>query len=258
MAQADYFLKFDGDPGRVRGLRSTRARSTSSRGPSVRSQAGSMSYGEGRGAGKVSMQDFTSPCGQQGRARSSSRPAPAASTSRQADARLPARRARPAEFLKIKFTDLLVSSFDRRVGRADPLPIDSISLNFSKIEYEYTPGANADGSLGGVTRRASTSRRTKALTRPVSPAETRRPPEREAVLFRGPVGPAPAGTAEVSSAWPRGSRSRPGRARRGSRPRRRRGTTGGPGRPGGRPRGVFQSVIRPSFTRSSAWAEDPG
>jgi type VI secretion system secreted protein Hcp len=53
------------------------------------------------------------------------------------------------EFLKIKMTDLLVSSFQTGgSGHADIVPTDQISLNFSKIEYKYA-GQKADGTLDG-------------------------------------------------------------------------------------------------------------
>ena len=109
-----------------------------------------MSQGGGGGAGKVSMQrlplhdarlqgESEAPSGLRER-----RALPAAPRSS------PERRASTQQkFLKIKFTDLLVSSFD--TGPGDPLPIDSISLNFTKIEYEYSP-QDAKGSLGGAIR----------------------------------------------------------------------------------------------------------
>jgi len=50
------------------------------------------------------------------------------------------------EYLKIKFTDLLVSSFQTGGSTGQEIPIDSISVNFSKIEYEYYP-QKKDGTL---------------------------------------------------------------------------------------------------------------
>src|SRR5688572_13595385 len=43
------------------------------------------------------------------------------------------------EYLKITFTDLLVSSFQTGGSRHEEIPIDTASLNFSKIEYSYAP-----------------------------------------------------------------------------------------------------------------------
>ncbi len=51
------------------------------------------------------------------------------------------------EYLKIKFSDLLVSSFQTGGSAGDIVPVDQISLNFSKIEYEYYP-QKEDGTLG--------------------------------------------------------------------------------------------------------------
>jgi type VI secretion system secreted protein Hcp len=112
------------------------------------SQSGTMAYGGGGGAGKVQMQDFTfhmrvckaSPklllhC---------------ANGKHIPTATLIARKAGETqqEFLKIKFSDLLVSSFSTGGGGGDDVPVDSISLNFSKIEYEYK-AQKADGTLDG-------------------------------------------------------------------------------------------------------------
>ena len=49
------------------------------------------------------------------------------------------------EFLKIKFTDILVSSY-QNAGTDDFLPMDQVSFNFSKLELEYRP-QKPDGSL---------------------------------------------------------------------------------------------------------------
>lgn len=49
------------------------------------------------------------------------------------------------DYLTVKLTDVLVSSY--QVGSGDPIAQESFSLNFGKIEYEYKP-QNADGSLG--------------------------------------------------------------------------------------------------------------
>ncbi len=53
------------------------------------------------------------------------------------------------EYLKIKLTDLLVSSFkDHGSTHGDEIPMESISLNFAKVEYSYQP-QGADGKAQG-------------------------------------------------------------------------------------------------------------
>jgi type VI secretion system secreted protein Hcp len=56
------------------------------------------------------------------------------------------------EYLKVTFTDILVSSYQAS-GSADAgnLPLDQISLNFAKIEYEYKE-QKLDGTLGGAIK----------------------------------------------------------------------------------------------------------
>ena len=50
-------------------------------------------------------------------------------------------------YLTVKFTDLLVSSYQTGgSGSGDVVPLDQISMNFSKIEFEYKP-QKADGSM---------------------------------------------------------------------------------------------------------------
>ena len=51
------------------------------------------------------------------------------------------------EYMKITFSDLLVSSFQTGGSAGEVVPVDQISLNFSKIEYEYKD-QKADGTLG--------------------------------------------------------------------------------------------------------------
>ena len=53
------------------------------------------------------------------------------------------------EYLKIKLTDILISSFkDHGSTSGDPIPMESITLNFSKVEYSYQP-QGADGKAQG-------------------------------------------------------------------------------------------------------------
>ena len=113
-------------------------------------QTGTMAYGGGGGSGKVSMQDFhfvmrvNSATPKLLQACASGEHFPSAT--------LIARKAgtQQQKFLKLKFTDLLVSSFQTGgSGQGDPVPVDQISLNYSKMEYEYKP-QNKDGTLGGA------------------------------------------------------------------------------------------------------------
>jgi len=56
------------------------------------------------------------------------------------------------EFLKVTMSDLLVSSYQTGgSSHGDEIPTDQISMNFSKIEFEYKD-QKADGTLGGTTK----------------------------------------------------------------------------------------------------------
>lgn len=103
------------------------------------SQQGSANVGRGGGAGKVNMQDF--------------------SFTHNVDKASPnlflfccngkhldevvfiARKAGedPLEYLKFTFTDVLVSSVQQGGSEAGDLPVETVSLNFAKVEVGYTP-----------------------------------------------------------------------------------------------------------------------
>lgn len=53
-------------------------------------------------------------------------------------------------FLKIKMTDVLVSSYSTS-GKADELPSDQISLNYTEVEWTYNVYGD-DGSLKGTVK----------------------------------------------------------------------------------------------------------
>jgi type VI secretion system secreted protein Hcp len=151
MSQADYFLKVDGAPGESQDSKHSSEIEVLSFTFGA-SQVGSASYGKGLGAGKVSMQDFSF-------LMKANKAGPklflaCAQGTHIKTAVLTCRKAGKdqQDYLKVTFTDLLVSSFNEAgSGGSDPIPMQSISLNFSKIEYEYKE-QNADGSLGGVTK----------------------------------------------------------------------------------------------------------
>lgn len=114
-------------------------------------QAVSAGAGGGAGAGKVQMQDFHF-------VMRSSKASPklflAAATGKHIkEAILTARKAgkEQIEFLKIKLTDILVSSYQQAASADAPTPNDSFSLNFSKIEVDYL-SQDPSGKVGEPTR----------------------------------------------------------------------------------------------------------
>jgi len=151
MALVDYFLKIDTIPGE----------STDSKHKTEidvlsfsfgESQAGTMAFGGGGGAGKVQMQDFHFMMNVN---KASPKLFLACATGEHIkSAILTARKAGKdqQEYLKVTFTDLLISSFQTNGdAHANSLPVDAISLNFSEIEIEYKD-QTAAGQLGGSTK----------------------------------------------------------------------------------------------------------
>src|SRR5574341_1550732 len=137
MAAVDYFLKMDGIEGesydhKYKGAIDIESFSFGA------TQSGTHAGGGGGGAGKVSMQDFHF-------VMKVNKASPklflaCASGQHIKSAILTCRKAGKdqQEYLKYTFTDLLVSSYQTGgSGSSDVVPIDQISLNFSKIETEY-------------------------------------------------------------------------------------------------------------------------
>ena len=144
-AQVDYFLKIDGIEGESQDAK---------HGKEIdlmawswgESNSGTSAFGGGGGAGKVSMNDFSFTMNVN---KASPKLLLACASGQHIPAALlTCRKAGKTqqEYLKIKFSDLLISSFQTGGSAGDVVPVDSISFNFSKIEYEYYP-QKKDGSL---------------------------------------------------------------------------------------------------------------
>ena len=128
------------------------------------SNSGTSAGGGGGGAGKVSMADFSF-------AMRINKSSPklflaCACGTHIKEALLICRKAgkQQQEYLKIKFSDLLISSYQTGGSSGDVVPIEQITFNFSKIEVSYAP-QKADGSLDCPWSIITTSRRTRAPDR---------------------------------------------------------------------------------------------
>jgi type VI secretion system secreted protein Hcp len=145
---ADYFLKIDGIDGESHDSKHKDEIDLVSYSFGA-SQTGTHSAGGGGGAGKVSMQDFHF-------SMHINKATPklllaCASGEHIKKAVLTCRKAgkEQQEFLKVTFTDLLVSSYN--TGGSSDIPMEQISLNFAKIEFEYKE-QKPDGTLGGAVK----------------------------------------------------------------------------------------------------------
>jgi type VI secretion system secreted protein Hcp len=156
MAIVDYFLKIDGIQGESNDSKHKGEIEieTFSWGAN---QAGSASHGGGMGAGRVEMEDFKFLMRVN---KASPKLMLACATGDHVkNAILTCRKAgkEQQEYLKVTFTDLLVSRYE--TGSYDPakpevispIPLDKISLNFTKIEIEYKE-QKPDGTLGGAIK----------------------------------------------------------------------------------------------------------
>ena len=137
MAAVDYFLKLEG----IEGESADKTHKGEIQLESWswgETNAGTHGAGGGGGAGKVSMQDFHFVMKVN---KASPKLFLACATGEHIKkAVLTCRKAggEQQEFLKVNFTDLLVSSYQTGgSGGSDVIPMDQISLNFAKIEVEY-------------------------------------------------------------------------------------------------------------------------
>jgi type VI secretion system secreted protein Hcp len=151
MATVDYFLKIEGIEGE----------STDSKHKGEidleswswgESQSGSHSAGGGGGAGKVHMQDFHFVM----RMNKASPKLMLACANGQhiTKAIMTMRKAgkEQQEYAKITMSDLLISSYQTGgSAKGDIIPLEQISLNYAKIEFEYKE-QKADGTLGGAVK----------------------------------------------------------------------------------------------------------
>jgi type VI secretion system secreted protein Hcp len=152
MAAADYFLKIDGIEGESKADKHTGEIDLESFSWGA-TQSGSFATGGGGGSGKVAMQDFHFTMG-------INKAGPAlflacAQGDHIPKAILTCRKAgkEQQEFLKVTFSDILVSSYQTGgAGGADVLPTDQISLNFAKIEIEYKEQQKTGALAGSVKK----------------------------------------------------------------------------------------------------------
>ncbi|MGO9094459.1 MAG: Hcp family type VI secretion system effector [Bryobacteraceae bacterium] len=151
MALVDYFLKLDGIYGESNDSKHKGEIEIESFSWGAH-QAGTASHGSGQGAGRVQLEDFSF-------VMRVSKGSPKLMLSccngeHIKSAILTCRKAgkEQQEYHKITFHDLMVSSYHTNgTGAADVIPMDQITLNFTKVEMEYKE-QKPDGSLGGAIK----------------------------------------------------------------------------------------------------------
>jgi type VI secretion system secreted protein Hcp len=150
MAQVDYYLKIDGIDGEATDHKHKNEIDVESWSWGETNSGDAAARG-GMGSGKVSMQDFHFTM-------KVNKASPklleaCASGEHIKKAVLTARKAGKdqQEYLKVTFSDLLISSYQTGGSSGDVIPMDQIALNFSKVEMEYKD-QKPDGTLGGVVK----------------------------------------------------------------------------------------------------------
>jgi type VI secretion system secreted protein Hcp len=150
MAMVDYFLKIEGIEGESGDSKHKGEIEIESFSWGAQ-QSGTSTHGGGMGAGKVSMQDFHF-------AMKVNKASPklmlaCASGQHIKAATLICRKAGKDqhEYLKVAFSDVLVSDYETGGSAGDVVPMDRIALNFTKVEFEYKE-QKPDGTLGGAVK----------------------------------------------------------------------------------------------------------
>jgi type VI secretion system secreted protein Hcp len=161
MAQVDYFLRIDGIPGESTDDKHKDAIDVESWSWGA-TQVGTTAGGTG-GAGRVSIQDFNFVA-------RTNKASPilflsCASGKHISKAVLTARKSggQQEEFLTLTLSDLLISSYQTAGSEtADTVPLDQVSVNFTKVEFEYRT-QKADGSLAAPVKTGWDVKQSKAV-----------------------------------------------------------------------------------------------
>jgi type VI secretion system secreted protein Hcp len=143
----DYFLRIDGIPGESSDAKHKGEIDVLSWSWGETNPLPSGGSGGGGGAGKVQMQDFSFTA--RVSKASPSLMLACASGKHFKSAVLTARKSgKPqVEFLTFSLSDVLVTAYQAGGAEGDVVPMDAVSLNFAKLQMEYTQ-QKADGSLG--------------------------------------------------------------------------------------------------------------
>jgi type VI secretion system secreted protein Hcp len=143
-AAVDFFLKIDGIDGESTDKKHANEIDVMSWSWGM-SQSGSIGSGGGGGAGKVTVHDLSF-------THRIDKATPkllttCASGKHIKDATLTVRNPGGDDYYKIKLTDVLCTEMNQAGANNNDLPTEQISLNFAKIEIEYTP-TNKKGTTG--------------------------------------------------------------------------------------------------------------
>lgn len=146
---ADMFLKLDGIPGESQDDKHSGEIEIDSFSWGV-SQEATLGRGTGGGAGKVNVSELNV-------MKKTDKASPilflhCANGKHIPSALLTVRKAgeQPLEYYKVKMTDVMVSGLQMSGSNGGGIPMESVSLNFSKIEYEYTPQSAKGTGEGAV------------------------------------------------------------------------------------------------------------
>ena len=150
MSAVDYFLKIDGIKGESQDSKHGGEIEVQSFSWGA-TQSGSFAAGGGGGAGKVSMQDFHFTVNHG--AASPKLMLACATGQHIPSAVLTARKAGKDQhdYMKVTFSDLIISSYQTGGSAGSVNPTDQVSFNFAKLEHEYKE-QTAAGTLGGTVK----------------------------------------------------------------------------------------------------------
>lgn len=148
---SDYFLKIDGIEGESQAEGHTKEIEVLSWSWGA-SNPGSLHYGSGGGTGKATCQDINVSYRMN---KGSFNVLKFCSNGKHlASAILTARKtggdAKPFDFLTITLTECIISSYQTGGSGGDDIPIESLSLNFAKVEYDYKVQDESKGTVSSA------------------------------------------------------------------------------------------------------------
>jgi type VI secretion system secreted protein Hcp len=150
MAAVDFFLKIDGIPGESQDAKHKDEIQVDAWSMSEK-QSGTMADGGGGGAGKIKMNDVSF---SEKLSKASPKLWLACATGEHIKtAVLTARKAGKDQhdYLTVTFKDLIVSSYQTGGNGASKVPVESITLNFASMQFEYKE-QKANGTVGAAVR----------------------------------------------------------------------------------------------------------
>jgi type VI secretion system secreted protein Hcp len=157
----DFFLKIDGIEGESKDSKHANEIDILSFSWGA-TNSGTHAFGGGGGAGKVTMQDFHFTMNINKATPKLMLACASGEHIKKAVLTVRKQGKEQQEFLKVTFSDFLVSSYQTSGSEGALIPMESVSFNYAKVEFEYKE-QKPDGTLGGAVKAGWDAKLNKAV-----------------------------------------------------------------------------------------------